>query len=169
MSDLVTDADDFEAGDEAIEYALAHRADAPLDELSDGKIRAELAMFEAVLKWEQSQQDPDITGRVTELKTALELEQFDALEHDRKGSRYLDQHDNLVVLDGALDENAAAITHYHYIIIPNSGEIARADEASETVPEDEDTQWLSVADLDAHIADGTLYPAHVVAENEEIQ
>lgn len=167
MKNSTTDADAFESGNEAIEYALEHRADAPLDELSDDELRAELSMVEMVLEWEKAHHNSDITGRKTALKTALELDAFDALEHDRKGTRYLSQQDDLVVLDGAFDRNAAAITHYHYIVIPNSGEIAHANEARETLPEDEDTQWLSVADLDAHIDDGTLRPARVVAENEE--
>jgi hypothetical protein len=161
--------DDFADGDAAIEYAHEHISETPLDELTEAAIRDELSMLEAVLEWEKPRHDRTITARQAALETALEHDHFDAREHDRGGSRYLDQRGNLVVLDGVHWVNEAVITHYHYVIVNRqTGEIDRPMEARETLPGDGETHWLAVEELDEHLADGLLRPAEVLPRDETL-
>lgn len=166
---MITDADAFDDGEDAIEYALAHISDTPLDQASEDELRDELAMLNAVLEWEKPRHEWRITGRQTAIQTALDADEpFDTPENSRKGNRYLDSNGRLVILDGRLGRNDAIITHYHYIIVADNGEIDRPVEARKTLPDDEDTHWLPVGELDALLAEGTLRPAEVVPTEETI-
>ena len=152
----------FESGEAAIRYARDQISEKPLDVLDDDELREELTDLDAALSWEKAKHDQQLVSRRAAVETALEHDHFDSPEHDQQGSRYLDESDNLVVLDGARWVNEAIITHYHYIIInKQNGTVDRPYEAIETIPDDEDTHWLSVKELQQHRADGTLRPAEV--------
>jgi len=165
----MVDSNDFADGDAAIEYAYNHISETPLDELSEVAIRDELEMLDAVLEWEKPQHDSKITFRQVALETAADHDHFDAREHGRKGNQYLDERGNLVVLDGAYWVNEAIITHYHYIVVnQQTGEIDRPTEARETLPEDEDTHWLTVSELDKYLADEMFRPAEALPRDETL-
>lgn len=162
-------ADDFADGNAAVEYFYQHISETPLDDLTETAIRDELSMVEAVLEWQKPRHDSTITARRAALETALKHDHFDAHEHNRKGSRYLDQQGNLVVLDGVHWVNDAVITHYHYIIINRqTGEVDRPMEARETLPGDGETHWIAVEELDEHLTNGKLRPADVLPRDQTL-
>lgn len=176
------ETDDFDSGEEAIEYAHEHMryypmhelpedGNVPVDELSEAELREELRMLDAVLGWEKAKRDGDIVARHGDLQTALDYDKaFDAEVKSRIGNKYLDSHGRLVVVvDGHYSYNVTIVTHYHVITVEDNGSISGEGEARETLPEDVETgRWLSVAEFDALLEEGELRPATVVASEESI-
>lgn len=163
-----TNVPEFESGDEAIEYAHEQMQDTPVDEMDAAEITAELTMLKEVLEWEKPRHNQDISYRKQELEAAQEYDHFDTLQNDRQGNRYIHPSNGaLVVIDGANMVEGNLITHYHYIMISeSSGEVDRPLEAKETWPDEEDTHWITVEELDESINDGVLRPAVTVPADE---
>jgi len=158
----------IESGDEAIAFATEQTTDRPVDELTDSEIEAELDAIETALEWEKPRHDDMIGGRKRELEAALDYDAFDAMENDRTGSYYLisASDDSVIFLDGAFVGDGNCILHYHYSQLSEGG-LSTGGGAEQTLPDDEDSQWISVADLDQHIADGTAVPATVEPQDDE--
>lgn len=154
---------EFETMEEAVQYAKDHMSDAPVDELSEDEMQDELEHLKAACEYEKPNHIDGVSYRMEKLEQAIERDEpFDSYENSRIGSKYLDEYDRLVVIDG--DFGSPFVTHYHYALIEDNGSITRGNEASETMPEDDGTWWVSVAEHQSNVESGKLRPARVVEQ-----
>jgi len=90
----------------------------------------------------------------------------DSPDASRKGNLYIDQHDNPLIVDGVAGYDGgdeASISHYHWTPLSAAG---KTSEASDTVPGDEDTRWMTVATFEDRLESGELRPATVTVKSE---
>ena len=94
--------------------------------------------------------------------SSTEIEVTHDVDDSRHGELFLDANENPLIIDGDYTsgrDGEAEITHYHWSHLTDIGSTT---EAKTTMPEDEDTRWMSVETFEKRRRDGELRPATVV-------